>query len=108
VNLIDSLRFETAHLPLSEIVDAVIQRSGLIQHYQTEREGQERIENLNELVNAAAAFISEEGYAQDAPATQASAEESATRSLRRWPRSSRMPRSRPATTRPRRARTRCS
>ena len=78
VNLIDSLRFETAHLPLSEIVDAVIQRSGLIQHYQTEREGQERIENLNELVNAAAAFISEEGYAQDAPATQASAEESAT------------------------------
>ncbi len=78
VKLIDSLRFETAHLPLSEIVDAVIQRSGLIQHYQSEREGQERIENLNELVNAAAAFVSEEGYAQDAPATQASAEESAT------------------------------
>jgi DNA helicase-2/ATP-dependent DNA helicase PcrA len=78
VKLIDSLRFETANLPLSEIVDAVIQRSGLIQHYQSEREGQERIENLNELVNAAAAFISEEGYAQDAPASQASAEESAT------------------------------
>ena len=78
VKLIDSLRFETANLPLSEIVDAVIQRSGLIQHYQSEREGQERIENLNELVNAAAAFVSEEGYAQDAPATQASAEESAT------------------------------
>jgi DNA helicase-2/ATP-dependent DNA helicase PcrA len=78
VKLIDSLRFETANLPLSEIVDAVIQRSGLIQHYQSEREGQERIENLNELVNAAAAFVSEEGYAQDAPASQASAEESAT------------------------------
>ena len=78
VKLIDSLRFETANLPLSEIVDAVIQRSGLIPHYQSEREGQERIENLNELVNAAAAFVSEEGYAQDAPASQASAEESAT------------------------------
>ena len=70
VQLIESLRFETASLPLAEIVDAVIQRSGLIAHYQTEREGQERIENLNELVNAAAAFVTEEGYARDAPATQ--------------------------------------
>ena len=61
VKLIDTLRFETAHLSLSEIVDIVIQRSGLIQHYQSEREGQERIENLNELVNAAAAFVPEEG-----------------------------------------------
>jgi DNA helicase-2/ATP-dependent DNA helicase PcrA len=74
VKLIDSLRFETASLPLSEIVDTVIQRSGLIPHYQTEREGQERIENLNELVNAAAAFVQEEGYGADAPGTQAEAE----------------------------------
>jgi len=71
VKLIDSLRFETANLPLQEIVDAVIERSGLVAHYRTEREGQERIENLNELVNAAAAFVGEEGYAADAPATQA-------------------------------------
>jgi DNA helicase-2/ATP-dependent DNA helicase PcrA len=56
----------------------VIQRTSLIAHYQTEKEGQERIENLNELVNAAAAFVSEEGYRQDAPATQPTAEESAT------------------------------
>ncbi len=74
VALIDSLRFETAQLSLSEIVDAVIQRSGLIPHYQNEREGQERIENLNELVNAAAAFVQEEGYGNDAPGTQAEAE----------------------------------
>jgi len=67
VKLIDSLRIETSDLPLSEIVDAVIKRSGLIAHYQTEKEGQERIENLNELVNAAAAFVMEEGYAADAP-----------------------------------------
>lgn len=71
VKLIESLRFETANLPLPEIVDAVIERSGLVTHYRTEREGQERIENLNELVNAAAAFVGEEGYAADAPATQA-------------------------------------
>jgi DNA helicase II / ATP-dependent DNA helicase PcrA len=74
VKLIDSMRFETANLPLSEIVDAVIQRSGLIPHYQTEKEGQERIENLNELVNAAAAFVQEEGYGADAPGTQAESE----------------------------------
>ncbi|HTN48960.1 MAG TPA: UvrD-helicase domain-containing protein [Burkholderiaceae bacterium] len=78
VKLIDSLRFETAQLPLAEIVDAVIQRSGLTTHYQAEKEGQERIENLNELVNAAAAFVAEEGYGRHVPATQASAEESAT------------------------------
>jgi DNA helicase-2/ATP-dependent DNA helicase PcrA len=52
----------------------VIQSSGLIPHYQTEREGQERIENLNELVNAAAAFVAEEGYVADAPGTQGEAE----------------------------------
>jgi DNA helicase-2/ATP-dependent DNA helicase PcrA len=74
VRLVDSLRFETASLPLSEIVDAVVQRSGLIPHYQTEREGQERIENLNELVNAAAAFVQEEGYGADAPGTQSETE----------------------------------
>jgi DNA helicase-2/ATP-dependent DNA helicase PcrA len=74
VKLIESLRFETANLPLTEIVDAAIQRSGLIQHYQTEKEGQERIENLGELVNAAAGFVQEEGYGADAPGTQAEAE----------------------------------
>jgi DNA helicase II / ATP-dependent DNA helicase PcrA len=74
VKLIDSLRFETASLPLSETVDAVLQRSGLIQHYQAEKEGQERVENLSELVNAAAAFVQEEGYGRDAPGTQGEAE----------------------------------
>ncbi len=71
VKLIDSLRLETANLPLPEIVDAVLERSGLVAHYRAEREGQERVENLNELVNAAAVFVGEEGYAADAPATQA-------------------------------------
>jgi len=71
VKLIDSLRFETANLPLAEIVEAVIDRSGLLAHYKTEKEGQERVENLEELVNAAAAFVAEEGYAQDASGTQA-------------------------------------
>jgi len=56
------------------IVDAAIAKSGLIEHYKTEREGQERIENLEELVTAAAAFLAEEGYAQDVPAASADTE----------------------------------
>jgi len=71
IGLIDSLRVGTAGLPLAEIVEAVIDRSGLIAHYRTEKEGQDRVENLEELVNAAAAFLAEEGFAQDAVATQA-------------------------------------
>ena len=51
----------------------MIERSGLIQHYQAEKEGQERVENLGELVNAAAAFVQEEGYGADAPGTQGEA-----------------------------------
>ncbi|MCS7101193.1 MAG: UvrD-helicase domain-containing protein [Burkholderiaceae bacterium] len=74
VQLLQQLRRETAALPLPEIVDAVIDKSGLLAHYRGEKEGQERIENLQELVNAAAAFVAEEGYAADAPATRAEAD----------------------------------
>jgi DNA helicase-2/ATP-dependent DNA helicase PcrA len=58
--LIEELKSETANLPLPEIVEHVVARSGLIEHYKTEREGADRIENLAELVNAAAAFSDEE------------------------------------------------
>jgi len=58
--LIERLRAETAALPLAEKVEHVVAGSGLIEHYKAEREGAERIENLGELVNAAAAFESEE------------------------------------------------
>jgi DNA helicase-2/ATP-dependent DNA helicase PcrA len=54
--LIADLRAETAGLPLPELVEVVVQKSGLLEHYKTEREGADRIENLEELVNAAAAF----------------------------------------------------
>jgi len=42
------------------MVEHVIARSGLAEHYKTEREGQDRIENLAELSNAASAFTDEE------------------------------------------------
>ncbi|WP_374246039.1 UvrD-helicase domain-containing protein [Zoogloea sp.] len=61
VGLIERLRQETAALPLHEMVDHVIEMSGLRAHYQNEKEGQERLENLDELINAAANFSAEVG-----------------------------------------------
>jgi DNA helicase-2/ATP-dependent DNA helicase PcrA len=58
--LIDELRAEVQGLPLPEVVEVTIAKSGLVEHYKTEREGADRIENLEELVNAAAAFTQEE------------------------------------------------
>ncbi len=58
--LIVKLR-EAAHLPLPELVEHVLDLSGLRTHYQNEKEGQERLANLDELVNAAAGFVAEEG-----------------------------------------------
>jgi DNA helicase-2/ATP-dependent DNA helicase PcrA len=64
VALIESLRNETSDLPLPEIVEHVLNHSGMVQHYQNEsgakkREAQERLENLNELINAATLFVHE-------------------------------------------------
>jgi DNA helicase-2/ATP-dependent DNA helicase PcrA len=61
VRLVESLRSETAGLALPEIIAHVIERSGLAAHYRREKEGQERLENLDELVNAAATFIDDDG-----------------------------------------------
>ncbi|MFN9130918.1 MAG: UvrD-helicase domain-containing protein [bacterium] len=56
VLLIDRLRNECAGITLPEMIEAVIERSGLRTHYEAEREGADRIANLDELVNAAAQF----------------------------------------------------
>jgi DNA helicase-2/ATP-dependent DNA helicase PcrA len=68
---IDVLREQTQGITLREIIELVLQHSGLIEHYQTEREGADRIENLEELVNAAESFVSIEGFGRDAEATEA-------------------------------------
>ncbi|MCU0950919.1 MAG: UvrD-helicase domain-containing protein [Burkholderiaceae bacterium] len=78
VKLIEGLRFECQPLTLKEIVQVTIERSGLVEHYRSDKEGQERIENLEELVNAASAFVSEEGYTQDQPGVAAAAAEAAS------------------------------
>ncbi len=68
VKLIEGARVETQHLPLPEMVQVVLDASGLITHYQNEKEGADRIENLEQVVSAASLFVSEEGFGHDAPA----------------------------------------
>lgn len=68
IGLIERIRAEAGPMSLPETVEHMIHLSGLAAHYEKEREGQERLENLQELVNAATAFIAEEGYDRDAPA----------------------------------------
>ena len=60
VALIESMRTAAAGLPLPEIIEHVVEHSGLKPHYQHERDGTDRLENLGELVNAASAFVSDE------------------------------------------------
>jgi len=68
VKLIESARFETQQLPLPEMVGLVLERSNLLLHYQNEKEGAERVENLQQLVGAAKQFLQEEGFGVQTPA----------------------------------------
>ncbi len=68
VSGIDTLRGQTEGLSLREIIELVLEHSGLLEHYKTEREGADRIENLEELVNAAESFVTQEGFGRDAVA----------------------------------------
>jgi DNA helicase-2/ATP-dependent DNA helicase PcrA len=68
IKLIESARAETQCLPLPELVQRVLEISTLIAHYQDEKEGADRIENLEQLVGAADLFIAEEGFDKHAPA----------------------------------------
>ena len=65
---LDVMREQTSGLTLREIIELVLQHSGLEEHYKTEKEGQDRLENLAELVNAAESFVSQEGFGRDAVA----------------------------------------
>jgi DNA helicase-2/ATP-dependent DNA helicase PcrA len=59
VRLVENMRAATAGRPLPEVIEHVVQASGLEQHYRNEREGADRLENLAELTNAAATFVGE-------------------------------------------------
>jgi DNA helicase-2/ATP-dependent DNA helicase PcrA len=67
VKLIDDMRAATTGLPLPEAVQHVIAASGLVAHYRNEKDGADRLDNLDELVNAAQGFLREADLAVDAP-----------------------------------------
>lgn len=60
--LLDELEDECQELPLHELADHVIARSGLVEFHRQEKgeKGQARVENLEELVTAARAFDPED------------------------------------------------
>ena len=59
VVLIEAIQQGCVELSLPEIVVHMLEHSGLVEHYRTEREGANRLENLNELINAATSYIQE-------------------------------------------------
>ncbi|WP_447530387.1 DNA helicase II [Vreelandella sp. TE19] len=63
-NLIEQLENDAAGLTLFEIIDHVIEHTGLIEHHKSERgeKGQARVENLGELVTAARAFTQGDAF----------------------------------------------
>ena len=65
---IDVLREQTQGQNLRQIIELLLDHSGLVEHYQREREGADRIENLTELVNAAESFVTQEGFGREAVA----------------------------------------
>jgi len=68
VALIEDLRADTRARPLPEVVDHLIDKTGLRRHYLTEKEGQDRLENLDELINAATTFLYEDSDQDGEPA----------------------------------------
>jgi DNA helicase-2/ATP-dependent DNA helicase PcrA len=69
VAMIDVMREQTPGMTLREIIELVLDKTGLVEHYKTEKEGADRVENLEELVNAAESFVTQEGFGRDAEAT---------------------------------------
>ena len=81
VALVDGMREATKGLTLREIIDHVLAQTGLVDFYRADKEGQDRVENLEELVNAAESFVTQEGFGKDAvalPIDEQAAAEAAT------------------------------
>jgi DNA helicase-2/ATP-dependent DNA helicase PcrA len=68
VHLVETMRRATQGRTLREIIAHVLDASGLIEFYKTDKEGQDRIENLEELINAAESFVTQEGFGKEAVA----------------------------------------
>jgi len=66
--LVEGMRAATVGKTLREIIDHLLKATGLLEFYRTDKEGQDRVENLEELVNAAESFVTQEGFGKDAVA----------------------------------------
>ena len=64
---LDVLREQTTNLNLKDVIKLMLEHSGLLAYYRNEREGEDRVENLDELVNAAESFVMQEGFGREAP-----------------------------------------
>src|SRR5574340_97135 len=57
--LIRAMQDTCEGLPLPKQLEHMLAQSGLVAHYQAEKDGADRVDNLNELVNAAVGFVNE-------------------------------------------------
>ncbi|MBL4799636.1 MAG: DNA helicase II [Oleispira sp.] len=76
VDLIESMSSGAGDLELHEIMDQVITQSGLIEHHKKEKgeKAQARLDNLDELINAARQFVTQDGVDMAMMAEEAAAE----------------------------------
>jgi len=56
IAVIDALNKSSETLTLAELIEEVLEKSRLKDHYAAEKDGRDRLENLHELINAAALF----------------------------------------------------
>ncbi len=68
VAMLDVMREQSVGMTLREIIELVIAHSGLVAHYRAEREGADRLENLEELASAGESFVTQEGFGRAAEA----------------------------------------
>jgi DNA helicase-2/ATP-dependent DNA helicase PcrA len=66
--LIERMRNATHGLTLRDIIEHMLAETGLIDFYRADKDGADRVENLEELMNAAEAFVTQEGFGRDAVA----------------------------------------
>ena len=59
---VDVMREQTQGQTLRQIIETVLDSSGLLAHYRADKDGADRVENLEELINAAESFVIQEGF----------------------------------------------
>lgn len=66
VSKLDVMREASVQHTLRDTIDMVLHQSGLLAHYRADRDGADRVENLEELINAGESFVMQEGFGRDA------------------------------------------